>query len=603
MEKKSEESHSGGLKIERRYKTRFPMDMKGGLKMRTKKALLSIIFLSLVLAPTLTWASSLVLHYPDMILHNGKVVTADKTFSIAQAVAIRDGKFLAIGTDANILALAGRATMKINLKGKTIIPGLIDSHNHMEAAGEAQYKVPLGKAKTVAEALTLIKEWVAKTKPGEWIRGGGWHPLAQLQEKRYLTRGEIDSVAPDNPVFLPTVGHFVMCNSYAMRLAGITKDTPNPPGGEIQRDPTTGEPNGVLAEAAIPLVSNVVPPWPFDLRVKMYKDAMKTFNSAGLTGAVIGVTNPESFKIYQYIWANREATMRVSLMYCPTGEPIPTEPLDEWGRIIRGIGCYSDFGDNWLSFSGIKLIVDGGMTLRTAYMRDPYPHDPNYYGSFLIPPERLSKLVAICNRYDWRVGIHCVGDAAIDKVLDAYEYANKEKSIVDRRFILIHASLMQPGQMERAKRLGVRVDVQNNFMWDKAATVERFLGKEKANRACPTRWIIDRMGIGSIGAGTDYPVNTYNPFINMYVMVTRKDKNGVVYGANQAITRQEALRLYTNGSAAYSFKEDVMGSIEPGKLGDLVVISNDILTCPEESIKDIKAVMTIVGGKIVYESK
>jgi len=571
--------------------------------MRTKKALLSIIFLSLVLAPTLTWASSLVLHYPDMILHNGKVVTADKTFSIAQAVAIRDGKFLAIGTDANILALAGRATMKINLKGKTIIPGLIDSHNHMEAAGEAQYKVPLGKAKTVAEALTLIKEWVAKTKPGEWIRGGGWHPLAQLQEKRYLTRGEIDSVAPDNPVFLPTVGHFVMCNSYAMRLAGITKDTPNPPGGEIQRDPTTGEPNGVLAEAAIPLVSNVVPPWPFDLRVKMYKDAMKTFNSAGLTGAVIGVTNPESFKIYQYIWANREATMRVSLMYCPTGEPIPTEPLDEWGRIIRGIGCYSDFGDNWLSFSGIKLIVDGGMTLRTAYMRDPYPHDPNYYGSFLIPPERLSKLVAICNRYDWRVGIHCVGDAAIDKVLDAYEYANKEKSIVDRRFILIHASLMQPGQMERAKRLGVRVDVQNNFMWDKAATVERFLGKEKANRACPTRWIIDRMGIGSIGAGTDYPVNTYNPFINMYVMVTRKDKNGVVYGANQAITRQEALRLYTNGSAAYSFKEDVMGSIEPGKLGDLVVISNDILTCPEESIKDIKAVMTIVGGKIVYESK
>jgi predicted amidohydrolase YtcJ len=221
----------------------------------------------------------------------------------------------------------------------------------------------------------------------------------------------------------------------------------------------------------------------------------------------------------------------------------------------------------------------------------------------LIPPERLNKLVAICNRYNWRVGIHCVGDAAIDKVLDAYEYANREKSIVDRRFILIHASLMQPDQMEKAKKLGVRVDLQNDFMWDKAATVERFLGKEKANRACPTRLMIDRMGIGSIGAGTDYPVNTYNPFINMYVMVTRKDKNGVVYGANQAITRQEALRLYTNGAAAYSFKEGVKGSIEPGKLADLVVISNDILTCPEESMKDIQAVMTIVDGKIVYERK
>ena len=571
--------------------------------MEIKKAIFLIMFLSLVLAPALTGASSLVVHYPDMILYNGKVATVDKYFSIAQAVAIRDGKFLAVGKNTNIFALAGRGTLKIELKGKTVLPGLIDSHNHMEEAGEALYKVPLGKAKTVADALALIKEWVVKTKPGEWIRGGGWHPLAQLQEKRYLTRWEIDSVAPDHPVFLPTVGHFVMVNSYAMKLAGITKDTPNPTGGEIQRDPVTGEPNGVLAEAAIPLVSNVVPPWPFDLKVKMYKDAMKTFNSAGLTGTVIGVTDPESFKIYQHIWANREATMRVSLMYCPTGEAIPTESLDEWGRIIRGIGCYSDFGDDWLSFSGIKLIVDGGMTLKTAYMRDPYPHDPSYYGSFLIPPERLNKLVAICNRYNWRVGIHCVGDAAIDKVLDAYEYANKEKSIMGRRFILIHASLMQPDQMERAKKLGVRVDLQNNFMWDKAATVERFLGKEKANRACSTKWMIDHMGIGSIGAGTDYPVNTYNPFVNMYVMVTRKDPNGVVYGADQAITREEALRLYTNGSAAYSFKENVKGSIEPGKLADLVVISHDILTCPEESMKDIQAVMTIVDGKIVYERK
>ena len=571
--------------------------------MEIKKAIFLIMFFSLVLVPAPTGASSLVVHYPDMILYNGKVVTVDKYFSIAQAVAIRDGKFLAVGKNTNIFALAGRGTLKIDLKGKTVLPGLIDSHNHMEEAGEALYKVPLGKAKTVADALALIKEWVVKTKPGEWIRGGGWHPLAQLQEKRYLTRWEIDSVAPDNPVFLPTVGHFVMVNSYAMKLAGITKDTPNPTGGEIQRDPVTGEPNGVLAEAAIPLVSNVVSPWPFDLKVKMYKDAMKTFNSAGLTGTVIGVTDPESFKIYQHIWANREATMRLSLMYCPTGEAIPTESLDEWGRIIRGIGCYSDFGDDWLSFSGIKLIVDGGMTLKTAYMRDPYPHDPSYYGSFLIPPERLNKLVAICNRYNWRVGIHCVGDAAIDKVLDAYEYANKEKSIMGRRFILIHASLMQPDQMERAKKLGVRVDLQNNFMWDKAATVERFLGKEKANRACSTKWMIDHMGIGSIGAGTDYPVNTYNPFVNMYVMVTRKDKNGVVYGANQAITREEALRLYTNGSAAYSFKENVKGSIEPGKLADLVIISHDILTCPEESMKDIQAVMTIVDGKIVYERK
>jgi predicted amidohydrolase YtcJ len=557
----------------------------------------------LIAVPMLLCAASPATHYADMVLYNGKVVTADKAFTIAQAVAIRDGKFLAVGKNKSVLAFAGPKTVKINLKGKTVIPGLIDSHNHMDWAEEGKHRVPLYKAKTVAEAIALIKEAASKVKPGEWIRGGAWHPLVQLKEKRYLTRGEIDAVAPDNPVYLPTVGHAVMYNSSAMKLAGIKKETPNPKGGEIVRDAATGEPNGVLMEAATPLIEKVVPLLPFDERVKIYKDGMKTLNSAGLTGVVIGAADPDSFKVYQHIWANGDASIRTSIMYAPTGELVPSESEDEWEKIIKAMGFYSGFGDDWLNFAGIKLIEDGGMTLRTAYMRKPYPHDANYYGSGLIPPERLNKLVAACNRNNWRVGIHCVGDAAIDKVLDAYEYANKEKSLVDRRFALIHASLIHPEQLERAKKLGLRVEVQNNFMWDKAAAVERFLGKDVANRACPTRWMIDSLGIERIGAGTDSPVNPYNPFITMYVMVTRKDIRGVVYGANQKITREEALRLYTNGSAAYSFKEKVVGSIEAGKLADLVLISQDILSCPEESIKDIQAQMTIVGGKIVYEKK
>ncbi len=274
----------------------------------------------LSVVPLLLCAASPVSHYADIVLFNGKVVTVDKDFTVAQAVAIRDGKFLSAGKNKDILALAGPRTVKMDLGGKTVIPGLIDSHNHMDMAEEGLHRVPLWKAKTVADALALIKEAAAKTKPGEWIVGAAWHPLAQLAEKRYLTRWEIDTVAPDNPVFLPTVGHEVMCNSYALTMAGIKKETSDPKGGQILRDTATGEPNGVLAEAAIPLVEKIVPPLPFDVRVKIFKDGMKRLNSAGLTGVVVGATDPDSFKVYQHIWAAGDATIRTSVMYAPTGE-------------------------------------------------------------------------------------------------------------------------------------------------------------------------------------------------------------------------------------------------------------------------------------------
>jgi predicted amidohydrolase YtcJ len=194
-----------------------------------------------------------------------------------------------------------------------------------------------------------------------------------------------------------------------------------------------------------------------------------------------------------------------------------------------------------------------------------------------------------------------VGDLGVDQVLDAFEAADKEKSIRDRRFVLIHASLIRPEQMERAQRLGVRIDFQNVFMWDKAATVERFLGKATADRAVPTRTLIEKMGLNSLGAGTDFPVNPINPFLNMYIMVTRKDPNGNIYGSAEAITREQALRLYSSAASRYNFDEARKGTIEPGKLADIVVLSADYAAVPEEQIKDIKADLTLVGGKVVFQ--
>jgi predicted amidohydrolase YtcJ len=536
------------------------------------------------------------LNSPELVLINGKILTMDPRSSVAEALAVRDGKILATGSNASIKSLIGPQTRVIDVSGKTVIPGLIDTHAHFKAAGLAEYVVNMSRAKTVAEALDAIRVFAANKKPGEWIIGGAWHPPSQLAEKRYLTRQEIDSAAPNNPVYLRTVGHFSMANSMALQKAGVDKDTANPGGGSFERD-ASGTLTGVLVETAIDRVEKIVPPWTEDDEIRQFKIAEGVLNSVGITSVVEGATEARDIRTLQKIALSGEATARVGLMY----RPEPPAELSAWEAIMSGNGASSGFGDDWLKFAGIKIFYDGGMTLKTALTRDVYPdsHD-DYHGITQQTPERLKQLVSICNRYNWRVGVHVVGDLGIDQVLDAFEAADKEKSIRDRRFILIHASLIRPEQMERAHRLGVRVDFQNIFMWDKAATVERFLGRATADRAVPTRTLIEKMGLDNLGAGTDFPVNPINPLLNMYVMVTRKDPNGSVYGASEAISREQALRLYTSAASRYTFEEERKGTLEAGKLADLVILSADYLTVPEDQIKDIKANMTLVGGKVVF---
>lgn len=365
----------------------------------------------------------------------------------------------------------------------------------------------------------------------------------------------------------------------------------------IERDQNTGEPNGVLHEGAQDLVVDVAPSWSHDEQLTIYKEAMRYCNSLGITSTVPGNVTSDTFKIYQAIYAAGEMTVRIRPNFVPFQQKLP--PSKELEELLNRMDVLSDSRNEWLSFSSLKWFADGGF--RIAWTRELHPDPKIGYGDSLIPTEYLNEVVAIANRYGWRVAIHCVGDAAIDQVLNAYERANNEKSIKNRRWVVIHASLMQPDQMERAKKLGVIVTLQD-FMWIRAASAERDLGEEMAHRVGPARSIIDTMGIKSISLGTDYSVNPMNPFICMYVFITRKDPRGVVYGPDQAITREEALRLYTSSAAYYTFSEDLKGTIESGRLADLAVLSDDILTCPEETIKDIKVLMTIVDGRIVYET-
>ncbi|MBO9514031.1 MAG: amidohydrolase [Variovorax sp.] len=535
----------------------------------------------------------------DTVYVNGHILTVDKAFSVAQGVAVKDGRFLAVGSNAEMQRYVQSATRMVDLQGRTVIPGLMDSHSHMIAAGAAETTAPVIRARTVAQAQAIIGEFIkAKNVPaGQWVQTSRWHPPSQLQERRYLTRQELDAAAPDHPVFVETVGHFAMANSRALALAGITRTTPDPVGGKIHRD-ASGEATGLLEETAMDLVSNKIPkPTPEQL-VATIATAQRIYNQSGITSTIDAALGEDEIEGYRTVAARGQASVRTGVMWMSRAATAA-----EFEQMLKNARFKDDTGDDWVRTAGIKIVADGGMTLKSAYIREAFADDPHNHGTLALDPAAYKQSVVLANRHGWRVGTHAVGDAAADLVLDAYEGADRDRSIQGRRFVLIHGSLMTPEQIQRAKRLGVRVDAQNAFMWDKAATVERFMGAKLANRAVPSRWLLDTLGVQGTAAGTDNPVNLLNPFVGLYIMVTRKDPAGNVYGADQALTREEALRLYTNAGPYYTFEEAKKGSIEPGKFADMVVLSADYLAVPDEQIKDIKPLQTIVGGKLVYEAR
>jgi predicted amidohydrolase YtcJ len=537
--------------------------------------------------------------HADLVIVHADVLTLDAASSRAEAIAVRDGRILAVGDRGEIEHLAGPGTDRMDAGGQTVIPGLIDTHAHVEAAGVLNYTISFEGVRNVSEAQARVAEMAARTSRGEWLRGRIWHPLSQLAERRFLTREELDEVAPDHPVVLPT-SHFTMTNSRALALARITAKTDDPPGGTIHRKKGSREPMGVLEESAESIVNAVVPEWSTETQIEQMKEAMAYFNRFGITTAISACVSPKDMRILDTLRRERRSTLRLGIMFAPTGGLNPTLSLDEWEAFLSRMGVASGFGDNWLQFCALKMQVDGGMTLRTALMREPYPGDQDYRGTIVVTEERLRDTILVANRYGWRVGAHAVGDAAIDILLGAYEAADRERSIRDRRFIVIHGSLMQEDQMRRAAAMGVRVDAQSVFLWDKAEAIARNLGRETAARAVPLRTMIDVMGLDNVAQGTDYPINVLDPFVNMHVMVTRQDVNGTVFGPEEAVTVEEALRLYTSAAARYAFVEDQAGTIEPGKLADFAFLSANPLTINPASLRSIRVLRTMVGGQTVF---
>lgn len=554
-----------------------------------------MITLAAISAIGLSASRSGVGRVPDMILFNGKIVTVDQHFSIAQALAIAEGKILAVSSNEEIVKQAGSSTRKFDLRGKTVVPGLADNHLHSAGGGPG---VDLSRVRTMAELLEAIAEQVKRARPGELIMtNADWHE-GQLKEQRLPLRWDLDQVAPNNPVVVARGMHEFILNSAALKKWNISRDTPVPSGGRISRY-EDGELNGELVGAAKKLVDLPEPP-PKDLetRIQDQLDEYRKLHAVGLTSIRHPGGPIEQYRLLQEMKHRGLLTMRVNFVVGTGG----AKEVEEITSLVSSWNVQPDEGDHWLRIGGVKIFLDGGF--EGGWLREPYAEPwgkgGTYYGLPLLPRHNYVAMVKELGRRNWRVATHAVGDAALDLVLDAYEQASQEKSIVGRRWTIEHGFLPQADHYARINRLGVLVAAQNH-LYVAGPSLQKYWGRKRAEWVTPMRAYLDNQVM--VSAGTDSPVIPYNPLWVIYHFVTRDTISGGVFGEDQRISREEALRAITINNAYLSFEENVKGSLEPGKVADLVVLSGDIMTCPKEEIPHLSVLLTMVNGQIVFKNE
>lgn len=547
----------------------------------------------------------------DLILYNGKIVTVDAKFSIQQAIAIRGDRIAAVGSnDAILHSQRGGTTRVVDLHGKTVLPGLFDNHVHALEAGLSEFRGPLPRFDSFAAIQSYIRGQMAVTPKGRWIIVPRTFPT-RLKEMRMPTKELLD-VATDNPVMFDA-SYVVVVNSYALRMSGITRDTPNPPRGEIVKD-VHGEPNGILRNAQ-GLLKNLEPAKPFtdDEKLQALEDMLQRYAAAGLTSIADRKVQQTELALYQRLHREHRLPVRVAM----TRWFDVQRPEAELVKEIESLPHKTGDGDHWLRYMSFKVNTDGGMTIGTAYQRQPYGPfgrelygmtNPDDRGEMFASPAKYLAVMRAARDKGWQLSAHSQGGGAVDAFLDTMEALNKERPIAPTRSHLIHASFQSPEAIARAKRLGIAADVQAAWLYLDAPALEKVFGARGMRMFFPLRSYIDA-GIpicgGSdhmIGHDKNHAVNPYNPFLSMWVAITRKMVNGEVLDPEQRITRQEALKMRTIWAAWFQFEEKDKGSLEPGKLADLVVIDRDYLTCPEDEIRDIQPLMTMVGGKWAWKA-
>lgn len=532
--------------------------------------------------------------FAELIIHNTRIVTVDEDFSMAQAAAIRDGKFTRVGSDAEVLAERGPDTRVVDLGGRSVLPGFNDTHSHLVQMGmNLPATIDLSKVESIADIQEVVAERVDQSEPGEWIfsEGGWWEFM--LSDGRLPDRHDLDPVSSENPVVLRG-GHYFIVNSVALERIGYDKNTEDPPGGEIWRD-ENGEPTGYLLKAAHEPTHKYFPELSKEEKLDGIRQAIRRVNSWGMTSVREAGGSPAQVDLLRELYEKGDLTVRMDWAY----DVDPNTPEEEIDARLEELGPPGEeWGEGMFRADGLaELFLDGAE--ESGYLRSSYKDRPEYHGIKVVEQDQLNIFMAAAARHGWRPGPHAVGDAAIDQALEAYAYANERESITDRRWMIDHAILLQPDQYDAVNNLGLIVNAQPRHLYIIADKFIEFWGRSVAEGAYRLNDWLDH-GL-TVTLGADRPISPRStPLMQIYIAVTRKTGLGEILNADEAISRRQAIRAITATSAYTSFEEDVKGSIEAGKYADFVVLADNPLTVPEESIKDIEVLATVLAGDTVY---
>jgi predicted amidohydrolase YtcJ len=545
----------------------------------------------------------------DLVLYNAQVLTVDRAFSIKKAVAVKDGKIIAVGGDE--LLERYNAPTKIDLHGKTLMPGFMDTHLHIRSTPRRQ--IDMAHAHSIADIQRMLRAKAAELGPGEWIIGAGWSEY-ELAEKRRPLRADLDAAAPDNPVVLTRAGgHSTVANSLGLKLAKIGRNTPDPEGGLIEKD-AQGEPNGILRERP-DLYRNLLPQDTFADLKQSYVDFLHDVLKLGITSFMSASTyidlrpdvpiDPRGLRPMET--HNHPTLKELRAIYDEYKDGLPrvTEEVDYPGvSQLKAFPYHTGYGDDRLRLGPIgETPVDGGFTGPTAYTIDDYNGMPGFRGRYFYTKEQLQDMVDISAKLGWQLGLHAIGDAAIVETVDAYDKALKtipgqEHLGKDRRWFLAHYTIMPPTQTSLTMAAdGIAISQQPNFSVTLVQRYVETVSPEKVdhNNAIATPL---KQGIAVTFGSDNIPID---PRIGLYGAITRKGQDGVVHGKGEAVSRAEAIRLYTAAGPYLSWEEKKKGSLEVGKFADMIVLDSDPLTAPEAQLLTMKVLMTFVDGKLAYD--